>query len=142
MSLGPQPEQLAKAGTEEAHQTALFCWASQNFDKYPVLRWMFAIPNGGERNVIVATKLKAQGVRAGVPDICLPVPIGGWHGLYIELKRPADRVKNKKRGGTSEDQDRWIMALYSFGYGCAVCIGWQEARDVIIQYLEYKQEKS
>jgi hypothetical protein len=140
MSPGPQPESFAKNGTEHGHQVALFCWAAQNFSKYPALRLMFAIPNGGERNVIVAGNLKAEGVRSGIPDIFLPVPIAHWHGLFIELKRPADKGLNRKRGGTTEEQDRWIAALYAQNYGVAVCMGWQAARDVIIQYLEYKQE--
>lgn len=51
---------------------------------------LFAIPNGGARNPIVGAKLKAEGVRRGVPDLCLAVPFvpGGdsAYALYMELK--------------------------------------------------------
>ena len=74
------PEGLAAAGTEHAHQKAIFCWAANNFNKWPELQLMFAIPNGGTRGddkksrTIRGGKLKAEGVKAGVPDIFLPVP--------------------------------------------------------------------
>lgn len=54
--------------------------------EYKDLGKTFAIPNGGKRNVIVAQKMKAEGVRAGIPDLCLPVMRGGYGGMYIELK--------------------------------------------------------
>ena len=54
-----------------------------DFKKIPV----FHIPNGGYRNKAEAAHLKAQGVRPGVPDLCVPVARHGYHGLYIEMKR-------------------------------------------------------
>ena len=75
--------------SESAEQSALFAWASQVSFSYPALRLLYAIPNGGARNKITAAILKREGVRAGVPDICLPVPSGAYHALYIELKRTA-----------------------------------------------------
>jgi hypothetical protein len=65
---------------------------------------LFAIPNGGARHKAIAGKLRAEGVRAGVPDICLPVPRGEYHGLFIELKRP-------KGGHVSEEQEAWISEV-------------------------------
>lgn len=130
------PESLSKANTEHAHQTALFCWASQNFTKYPELRCMYAIPNGGERNPIVAAHLKAEGVRSGVPDIFLSWPKANWHGLYIELKRPAS--KGQPEGRVSKDQEVWIARLKNAGYGVAVCIGWEQARDILVEYITFQ----
>lgn len=57
----------------------------------PALRpYIFAIPNGGLRNVIVAKKLKSEGVTAGVPDLFIDIPIHALyiikHGLRLELK--------------------------------------------------------
>lgn len=111
--------------TEHWEQTQLFSWAE---DK-PELALMYAIPNGGHRDIRVAVKLKEEGVKPGVPDICLPVARGGCHGLYIELKR-------RKYGRVSPDQLKWIEALIHEGYACAVCCGWEAARDVINGYLE------
>lgn len=111
--------------TEHEEQVMLFKWASLRRD----LDVMYAIPNGGHRDIRVAVKLKAEGVKPGVPDICLPVARNGHHGLYIELKR-------RKYGRVSEDQLKWIEALMHEGYDCAVCCGWEAARDVINGYLE------
>jgi len=46
----------------------------------------FAIPNGGQRNIIVATKLKAEGVKKGVADLFIMVGNSKHYGLFIEVK--------------------------------------------------------
>ena len=94
----------------------------------PELHLMHAIPNGGKRDIRTAAKLKAEGVKPGVPDIFLPVPRGGKHGLYIELKR-------RKGGTVSAAQEAWIRALTEQGYVCAVCHGATAARDEIEAYM-------
>ena len=133
------PEQLAKSGSEDAHQMAVFCWAASVLSQYPQLEWMHSIPNGGFRNKIEATKLVATGARAGVWDIFLPYPRiqhGDLfiHGIYIEMKAPAQR--NKKDGGLSKEQIDFGDWAKHVGYATAVCYTWEEARDVIVNYLE------
>lgn len=113
--------------TEAEEQAALFAWASY----YPELKYLYAIPNGGSRNVIEARNLKRQGVKSGVPDICLPVASGGYHGLYIELKVG----KNK----ASENQKRWLEYLNKAGYKTKVCYGFQEAKETIANYLANRE---
>lgn len=113
---------------ESQEQTFLFQWANLARCEYPELELMYHIPNGGKRNAREAAGLKRQGVKAGVPDICLPVPRGKYHGLYIELKVG----KNK----TSKHQDEWIEKLRNENYCVEVSYGWQEARDTIEDYLE------
>ena len=113
---------------ESQEQAALFQWAQMSMARYPALEWMYHIPNGGSRNVIEARHLRDQGVKAGVPDICLPVPAGRYTALYIELKRPDG-------GKVSENQQRWIAALNRVGCCAVVCHGWDEARRVIEEYL-------
>lgn len=127
---GPTPESLAKIGTEAAHQTALFCWAAlpETVARFPQVKWMFHIPNGGLRDKITAGNMKAQGIKAGVPDICLPVPRRTFHGLWIELK-----VKDNT---PSEKQIEWHEALRGFGFVVSICYSWEEARQHIIWYLE------
>ncbi len=122
------PEQIAKSGTEYAEQAALFAWSALNQIKYPCLKWMFAIPNGGFRFKSEAGRLKASGVKPGVPDILLPVPKGAWAGLFIEMKRKvASRIQH--------NQYEWLDQLVCFGYRAEVCYGWEQARDVIEDYL-------
>ena len=82
---------------EAGEQAALFAWARLAEKQHPELALLFHVPNGGRRDVIEAAHLKAQGVRAGVPDLCLPVARGGYHGLYIELKAARGRVQDTQR---------------------------------------------
>lgn len=119
---------LLKSGnlSEADEQTMIFRWAAY----IPELRWMYAVPNGGSRNVIEAANLKRQGVKRGVSDICLPVPKGKYHGLYIELKVG----KNKP----SEFQKEFISYAKEKGYAAYVCYGHQEAIKVIDEYLKLK----
>lgn len=143
----------ADQADEHTHQVALFCWAALNVGNDPRLQWLFAIPNGGERNKIVASRMKAEGVRSGVPDVMLPVPApsihdpdyGGinrvwYNGLVIEIKRPSARLKREPKhkwdtGGVSEDQIKWLNALEALGHKVVVCYHWYEAASEIKFYL-------
>ena len=127
------PEQIAKAGTEHAHQAAYFCWCSQHSDER--LRFAFAIPNGGKRTKVTASRLKAEGVRAGVPDTFLPIPVGMFHGLWIEFKKPGD--KNKKKGRLDPEQIKWRDFLKSQNYGHFVAFTYRQAIEVTVQYLRH-----
>ena len=139
------PEQLA-GDSEHSHQVAFFSWAALNVGKYPALAYMFAIPNGGLRDVRVATNLKAEGVKSGVCDIFLPWPKGQafvgicpddyYHGLFIEMK--IEKYSNHKNGGCSDAQIDFIEWVTSAGYYCKVCYNWEEAKDVVVNYLEGK----
>lgn len=113
--------------SEHDEQCALFAFAAWAAGRVPELSLLHAIPNGGARHPAVAAKLKAEGVKAGIPDVFLPVARGGRNGLYVELKYG----KNK----TSAEQDRWIDALREQGYAVAVCYGWQEAARKLLGYL-------
>ena len=119
--------------SEHAEQAALFRWAALASGVHPELRLMFHVPNGGARSKATAGRLKAEGVRAGVPDICLPVPRNGLGALYIELKRSA--TPGKPRGRVSESQRDWLGALQAAGNCVAVAYGWEQARGVIERYL-------
>lgn len=114
---------------ESQEQTWLMQWARYASVKYPEIDLLYHCPNGGSRNAIEAARLKAQGVKKGVPDLCLPVPRGDYHGLYIELKR-------QKNGVLSADQKQWIENLRKQGYRVEVCKGFQSAADVIEEYLQ------
>lgn len=119
--------------SEHAEQAALFRWAALASGVHPELRLLFAIPNGGARNKRTAWMLKAEGVRSGVPDVCLPVPKAESGALYIELKRSA--TPGKPRGRVSESQRDWLGALHAAGNTVAVAYGWEQARVVIERYL-------
>lgn len=113
---------------EAREQQALFAWSALSVGKYPELALLYHIPNGGSRNKIEAANLKRQGVKAGVPDICLPVARGGYHGLYIELKAGRNKATEKQR--------QWLTALEREGYQAVVCYGWEVAKKAIEDYLK------
>lgn len=124
------PEYLSRTGTEHGEQAAVFCWAAQNVRRFPVLRWMHALANGGGRTAIQGGLLKAEGVKAGVADINLPVPIGPYAGLYIEMKK-ADGVPSDVKPEQYEF-GAFVTTHYQLWQ---VCFGWKEAVQQIESYL-------
>lgn len=120
--------------TEHAEQCALVRWwqLCAKPDLEPLL---FAIPNGGARNPVTGAMLKAEGTRAGTPDLLLAIPRHGFGGLWLELKR-------RHGGRLSEPQKQMLGALSSIGYAVAVCHGFDEARRAICQYLGWESVKA
>jgi len=114
--------------TEHQEQKAFFEWAALMTPKHYELGLMFAIPNGGQRHIITATKLKAEGVKAGVPDIFLPVARCNYHGLFIEMKK-------RKGARMALSQHGWYWNLLGQNYAVHICHGADEAIDVTKQYM-------
>jgi|SRR5215217_2989140 len=153
------PAVYARSGTEHGEQVALFAWAALNVQNAPELRWLHAIPNGGERHKAVAASMKAEGARTGVVDVFLPCPRPIWnkdeyvrgelhlarnwyHGLYIEMKKPAAKLKRGPNGpgpwdygGVSDDQKEFLDFVTAQGYKGVVCYSWVEAANAIKIYL-------
>lgn len=180
------PWETAATGSEHSHQVALFQWAAmaafagvgladdelsytvkgyaaakkaaKDLQPEPRLARLHAIKNQGHGDHIRGNQSRAEGVRAGVPDIFLPVPVlasqldkGVWQdyvrpfpndgygfgvvcGLYIELKKP--KTDGKAEGKLSAEQVEWIDYLRTNGYAVVVAIGWLEAREWLLRYLE------
>ena len=117
---------VAKSNTEHSHQVAFFVWCSQQkVDER--LKMAFAVPNGGLRDKVTASRMKAEGVRKGVPDVMIPIPIGNYHGLFIEFK--------VEKGKLSAEQVVWQNYLQSQGYAHFVAYGYLSAMDATLQYL-------
>lgn len=125
--------------SEHEEQVTLFQWADLYSTWYPELQLLFAIPNGaklpyrrdGKKRVTPqGLRLKKEGMKKGVPDICLPVARKGWHGLYIELKFDKNRP--------TPEQEWWLNRLTENGYLAVAAWGFEEAKDVIVEYLEMK----
>lgn len=96
---------------------------------------VFAIPNGAYLNgtklqrAKQMNRLKAEGLKIGVPDLFLPMPRGQYHGLFIEMKR-------QKGSATSAEQKAWAITLSSEGYKAVICKGAEEAIREIDRYLK------
>src|SRR5262245_51469101 len=129
-------ELLAKLGVkrrskprelERAHQVALIKWVRAVKATYPVLRLLYAVPNGGDRNLRVARKLKAEGVLSGVADLCLPAARRGYHGLYLEMK--------SEEGVATEEQKEFLRGVSGEGYCAVVAQGVDEAKSTLEWYM-------
>ena len=121
-----------KTNNEELEQTWLIQWATMLSSQHKELALLHHIPNGGLRSKSEAKRLKAAGVKAGVPDLCLPVARQGYHGLYIELKAG--------KGKATASQKQWLDALNAQGYKSVICYGWIEGAKELANYLDIKIE--
>lgn len=113
---------------EDTEQMGVIDWANWNIGRFPELKLLFHIPNGGKRDVKEAARFKAMGVKAGIPDLCLPVPMNGFAGLYIEMKYG--------KNTTTEKQKEWISALKEQGYKVEVCHSGEDATKELETYLQ------
>jgi len=158
------PDNLAKSGTEHSHQRALFAWVNQAYrygiwfadhdeaygdqqwrDQWTLrcegearLKWFHAIHNQRDgSNVVAGAKAKAEGVKAGVADCFLPIPmpliennflVKQYSGLYIELKRETG-------GKPSKEQLEFKLDVERYGYKHVIAKGWREGRQALVAYL-------
>lgn len=97
--------------------------------QYPKLRkLLFAVPNGGARDRVTGAILKAEGVVAGVADLLLLVPRGGYHGLCIEMKT--------RTGRQSKSQKEWQQEVEAQGYRYVVCRSEIDFRNAVKVYFQ------
>ena len=120
-------EQLPEA-TESVEQQRLMQWARMESGKWPELALLYHVPNEGKRSFQRGAQMRREGLKPGVPDVCLPVARGNYSALYIEMKRI--------RGGRmTAEQKEWADGLSRCGNLVMRCNGWEQAARVIEQYL-------
>lgn len=118
--------------TEHQVQVAFIQLCRLHESRYPALRLAYAIPNAGAgASRGQAGKMKAEGVRPGVPDWCLPVMSKDlrYMGLYIEFKR------NAKTKPTPE-QLTLHSQLRLFGHRVEICWAAEQAFELVRRYLD------
>ena len=113
--------------SEDTEQIAVITWARLNTGKYPDLKWLHHIPNGGKRNRNQAVKFKAMGVVAGVSDLCLPIPKGKYCGLYIEMKYEGGKLR--------DTQKDFLEAMEKAGHFVATCYSSETAIEILRSYV-------
>lgn len=145
---------------EDDEQAALMEWARYVHDDR--LELLYHTPSGMPVSAATAARFSRLGMKAGVPDLCLPVPSDEYHGLYIEMKvlSPCRKcghyvevvggddevvegacvvcgAKTRRTRATlcSKPQRAWLDALAGYGYCVRVCASWREATRVILGYL-------
>ena len=120
--------------SERHHQQAVIKWSQQRSVcvQWPELALLHHIKNETTGGAAEVAADKAMGVKKGVPDLCLPVARGGFHGMYIEMKTPSGRVSDAQRW--------WLLRLTEQGYRVAVCHGYDAAVAELSWYLSLPKE--
>ena len=110
----------------EIQQSCLRWFALQ----YPVFAregMLFHIPNEGIRLGGMGAKMVREGIVRGVADLCLCIPRGGYHALYIEMKRPGSYQR--------PEQKEWQKNCEKYGNLYVVCRSLEEFREIVTKYL-------
>lgn len=129
-------ELLAKANAgkvrrrpaDEEHRIQCACvrWFSLRFPK--LKGRLFAVPNGGARDVVTGAKLKEEGVVAGVSDLIFLKSNRDYGALLIEMKKP--------KGVQSASQKEWQKKVTENGeFKYVVCRSLEDFMREITDYL-------
>lgn len=121
-------ERKPREDREHKEAVALMKLVDMHSGRWPELVRIFHVPNGGARSKATAGKLKAEGVRAGVPDYLMPLRRGQHVGLAIELKASGGRVEPEQRD--------WLTHLQSQGWVAVTAYGAVEAWEFLRKYVE------
>lgn len=131
----PRPKRRRDADAQSEHdsQVCVMQWAAVKRGEWPELDMLFAVPNGGLRSAATAGKLKAEGVKTGVPDLVFPVPRCGFHGLVIELKAGDNKP--------TKAQEWWLAAFAREGWCAVTCWTANQAIETLEDYLTGRAER-
>lgn len=113
---------------ESKIQQVAVSWFRLQFPHLALL--LFAVPNGGRRNLREAAIMKGEGVTAGVSDLLLLIPNGEYHGLCIEMKTD--------KGRQNDNQKIWQKKVEGQEYKYVVCRSFDEFREEVCRYLKFK----
>lgn len=119
-----------KSPGEEEHLLQVACVKWFRYAHREMAHQLFAVPNGGWRYAVVASKLKAEGVLAGVSDLILLHRNSQYGALLIEMKTP--------KGRQSDTQKEWQRRIVDNGYRYCVCHSLDEFINEIESYLLIK----
>ncbi|HEJ7137509.1 TPA: VRR-NUC domain-containing protein [Serratia marcescens] len=107
---------------------ALIEWADKTvIDGIRIGDYLIHIPNEGKRGPKAARDAKRLGVRAGVPDLFLALPRGGYAGMWIEMK--------STRGTVNCQQLKWLTRLAAVAYKTSICKRLTDAKMIIERYI-------
>lgn len=121
-------QQTPPKPSESEEQQKLFQWAeiAAKMLHYEGLELMFHVPNEGRRSKYTGGKMRSEGLKKGVADICLPVPRGTFHGLFFEMK--------SDKGKLTKEQTNFLRGVKAQGYATWVCYSAEEAIQLIENY--------
>ena len=117
--------------SEHQEQAAVIAWWRLACKGYGLPEFaLFAIPNAAKRSYALASYLKAEGLRAGIPDLflSLPRPLFLKSGLFIEMK-----IHPNKPTAAQQEALLWLDRV---GYTTVVCYSADQAIAAIKGYLK------
>lgn len=117
---------------EYHEQMMLFSRIRNLEDRYPALKFCFHYPSGEARPTRTGAKLRRMGVRRGIPDVLCVWPMGGFHGLAIELKQG--------RNIPTKEQAAWLWDLHLLGWAVYIHYTWEDAWSTLCRYLRIPLE--
>ena len=123
-----KPRTKRNAQPEAIEQAKVIAWARANENNYPYLWMLHSSLNGVKMTKAQAGRAIAQGMLSGVPDLFLPVPKNGYHGLFIEMKYGSNKV--------TENQEKFLQNAANAGYAVSVCYSANEAIKRIEDYYQ------
>ena len=123
-----KPRTKRNAQPEAIEQAKVIAWARANENNYPYLQLLHCSLNGVKMTKAQAGRAIAQGMLSGVPDLFLPVPKNGYHGLFIEMKYGSNKV--------TENQEKFLQNAANVGYAVSVCYSANEAIKRIEDYYQ------
>jgi hypothetical protein len=86
----------------------------------------FAVPNGGHRHIKVASKLKSEGVKAGIPDLCI---LKDGRAYFIEVKRP--KTVDSPKGRVTKNQVEVFGKITDQGCKVEVAYSVQDVEEIL-----------
>lgn len=124
-----KPQRRPYAHEEHCIQATCVRWFRLQYPCFALL--LFAVPNGANKSKVARGMFKAEGLTAGVADLLLLVPRGGFHGLCLEAKT--------MKGRQSEAQKAWQEAVERQGYKYALFRSFDEFRWIITNYINERE---
>lgn len=117
-----------KTPKESDEQTVLFkyLWGAKRLSL--AYSTQNGVKIGGARKFGIITQMKKTGLKKGIPDVCIPYARGGFHALYIEMKR-------QKGGIISDDQQQIAECLRAEGNKVVFCKGFDDAKKAVDDYF-------
>lgn len=134
-----------RAYNDKLYRDNMIGFLGPNYSPYTELSMAFAVPNGGVRGgkfgaAAAGAKFKAEGVKAGVPDVFVPIPIvteedGIKGGLWLELKEPGGGI-------LSDEQGNYLRYLQKANFCCVVVDEWFDCARAVKDYLWFGEPRS
>ena len=102
----------------------------------------FSDESGVDKSEVLAKLMKPLRSDIGIPDLFVSVAKGKYHGLYIEMKAPGEKIY--KRDGKTlktkhlEEQAAMHKRLREAGYFCDFKIGFDSGKECVDWYMKLK----